>query len=70
MEKRYDSIPYFFSGIRDYKPRTISLMGKRDHILISGANGAGKSTLTFCWGAVMASTKVNVEGLRSKPSGQ
>lgn len=55
-----------FSGIRDYKPRTISLMGKRDHILISGANGAGKSTLTFCWGAVMASTKVNVEGLRSK----
>ena len=45
-------------------------MGKRDHILISGANGAGKSTLTFCWGAVMASTKVNVEGLRSKPSGQ
>ncbi|MEB2588729.1 hypothetical protein [Bacillus cereus] len=61
-------IPYriSFSGIRDYKPRTISLMGKRDHILISGANGAGKSTLTFCWGAVMASTKVNVEGLRSK----
>ncbi|MFQ6177815.1 hypothetical protein ACLMJU_13285 [Bacillus paranthracis] len=61
-------IPYriSISGIRDYKPRTIPLMGKRDHIIISGANGAGKSTLTFCWGAVMASTKVNVEGLRSK----
>ncbi|MCM3737277.1 hypothetical protein M3215_16090 [Bacillus cytotoxicus] len=61
-------IPYriSFTGIRDYKPTNIDLSGKQEHILIAGANGAGKSTLTFCWGAVMASSKVNIEGLRSK----
>lgn len=61
-------IPYriSFSGIRDYKPTAIDLSGYDEHILISGANGSGKSTLTFCWGAVMASSKVNIEGLRSK----
>lgn len=61
-------IPYriSFSGIRDYRPMTIDLSGSEEHILISGANGSGKSTLTFCWGAVMASSKVNIEGLRSK----
>lgn len=61
-------IPYriSFTGIRDYKSTNINLSGKQEHILIAGANGAGKSTLTFCWGAVMASSKVNIEGLRSK----
>lgn len=61
-------IPYriSFTGIRDYKPTKIDLSGSQEHILIAGANGAGKSTLTFCWGAVMASSKVNIEGLRSK----
>ncbi|WP_369900881.1 hypothetical protein [Bacillus manliponensis] len=61
-------IPYriSFIGIRDYKPTKVDLSGNGEHILIAGANGAGKSTLTFCWGAVMASSKVNIEGLRSK----
>lgn len=61
-------IPYrlSFSGIRDYKPTSIDLSGDMQHILVSGANGSGKSTLTFCWGAVMASSKVNIESREGK----
>lgn len=54
------------SGIRDYSATEIDLSGERDHILISGANGSGKSTITFCWGAVLGSGKVDIEGLRSR----
>lgn len=55
-----------FSGIRDYLPTVIDLSEETDHILISGPNGAGKSTITFCWGAVLYSSKVDLEGLRSQ----
>lgn len=55
-----------FSGIRDYLPTVIDLAEETDHILISGPNGAGKSTITFCWGAVLYSSKVDLEGLRSQ----
>jgi len=41
-------------------------LGEADeHIMITGPNGSGKSTLTFCLGAVLASPKVDLEGLRS-----
>ncbi|MFC4354254.1 AAA family ATPase [Chryseomicrobium palamuruense] len=55
-----------FSGIRDYRPEQLDLSGKDSHILITGPNGAGKSTVTYCMGAVLYSSKLDVEGLRSR----
>lgn len=55
-----------FSGIRDYTPTTMDLAGVDDHVMITGPNGAGKSTITFCMGAVLYSSKVDVEGLKSR----
>ncbi len=55
-----------FSQIRDYPPTLIDLSGSNDHVLITGPNGAGKSTITFCMGAVLYSSKVDVEGLKSR----
>jgi chromosome segregation ATPase len=55
-----------FSGIRDYPPTLLDLSGEKDHVLITGPNGAGKSTITFCMGAVLYSSKVDVEGLKSR----
>ncbi|WP_456276508.1 AAA family ATPase [Bacillus sp. AK128] len=61
-----------FSGIRDYPPVQADLSGTEDHVLITGPNGAGKSTITFCLGAVLYSSKVDIEGLKSRnlPSDQ
>ena len=60
-------IPYRlqFSGIRDYKPTRILFGDAEDHILITGPNGTGKSTISFCLGAVLYSSKIDLEGLRS-----
>ena len=60
-------IPYRlqFSGIRDYKPTRILFGDADDHILITGPNGTGKSTISFCLGAVLYSSKIDLEGLRS-----
>lgn len=60
-------IPYRlqFSGIRDYKPTRIVFGNADDHILITGPNGTGKSTISFCLGAVLYSSKIDLEGLRS-----
>ncbi|MFJ8101622.1 AAA family ATPase [Lysinibacillus sp. NPDC096212] len=60
-------IPYRlqFSGIRDYKPTRILFGQANDHILITGPNGTGKSTISFCMGAVLYSSKIDLEGLRS-----
>lgn len=55
-----------FSGIRDYRPEQIDLSGIDDHIMITGPNGAGKSTVTYAMGAVLYSSKVDVEGLKSR----
>jgi chromosome segregation ATPase len=55
-----------FSGIRDYPPTLLDLSGENDHVMITGPNGAGKSTITFCMGAVLYSSKVDVEGLKSR----
>ncbi|NQF15714.1 chromosome segregation protein SMC [Brevibacillus sp. HB1.3] len=55
-----------FSGVRDYSPTLVDLSGEDHHVLITGPNGAGKSTLTFCMGAVLYSSKVDIEGLKSR----
>ncbi|MFM9331573.1 chromosome segregation protein SMC [Paenibacillus mesotrionivorans] len=55
-----------FSGIRDFTDTRLELGGHKDHVLIGGPNGSGKSTVTFCLGAVLASPKVDLEGLRSR----
>ncbi|NWQ42518.1 chromosome segregation protein SMC [Bacillus sp. EB106-08-02-XG196] len=55
-----------FSGIRDYLPTHLDLSGENSHIMITGPNGSGKSTITFCMGAVLYSSKVDVEGLKSR----
>jgi chromosome segregation ATPase len=55
-----------FSGIRDYLPTLLDLSGEEAHIMITGPNGSGKSTITFCMGAVLYSSKVDVEGLKSR----
>jgi chromosome segregation ATPase len=55
-----------FSGIRDYRPEQIDLSGIDQHIMITGPNGSGKSTITYCLGAVLYSSKVDVEGLKSR----
>lgn len=54
-----------FHGVRDYEPTSLDLSGMNEHILIAGPNGSGKSTITFCMGAVLKSSKVAIEGLRS-----
>lgn len=56
----------WFSGIRDYGNTSIDLSGRHDHVLITGPNGAGKSTITYCMGAVLYSSKVELDGLRSR----
>ncbi|KAB7672569.1 chromosome segregation protein SMC [Bacillus sp. B1-b2] len=55
-----------FSGIRDYRPEQIDLSGMDNHIMITGPNGAGKSTVTYAIGAVLYSSKVDIEGLKSR----
>jgi len=55
-----------FSGIRDYRPEQIDLSGIDQHIMVTGPNGSGKSTITYCMGAVLYSSKVDVEGLKSR----
>ncbi|GED67957.1 hypothetical protein BRE01_16590 [Brevibacillus reuszeri] len=55
-----------FSGIRDYSPTLVDLSDADQHVLITGPNGAGKSTITFCMGAVLYSSKVDIEGLKSR----
>ncbi|MCM3741507.1 AAA family ATPase [Oceanobacillus luteolus] len=60
-------IPYRlqFSGIRDFLPSSLDLGGD-GHVMITGPNGSGKSTLTFCMGAALYSSKVDIEGLKSR----
>jgi len=55
-----------FTGIRDYGAEEMNLANADDHILITGPNGAGKSTISFCMGAVLRSSKVDIEGLKSQ----
>ncbi|UQZ34854.1 chromosome segregation protein SMC [Paenibacillus sp. PK3_47] len=56
----------WFHGIRDYAPAYMDLSGREEHVLITGPNGAGKSTITYCMGAVLYSSKVDLDGLRSR----
>lgn len=56
----------WFNGIRDYEGTKMDLSGQQEHVLITGPNGAGKSTITYCMGAVLYSSKVDLEGLRSR----
>ncbi len=58
-----------FSGIRDYGAIEMNLGEAAEHVLITGPNGAGKSTLSFCMGAVLRSSKVDIEGLKSQNLG-
>jgi chromosome segregation ATPase len=55
-----------FKGIRDYRPEQIDLSGIDNHVIITGPNGSGKSTITYCLGAVLYSSKVDIEGLKSR----
>ncbi|MGN7387849.1 hypothetical protein [Sporosarcina sp. SAFN-015] len=55
-----------FTGIRDYGSEEMLLDQANEHILITGPNGAGKSTISFCMGAVLRSSKVDIEGLKSQ----
>ncbi|MBD3109273.1 AAA family ATPase [Bacillus sp. AGMB 02131] len=55
-----------FAGIRDYGPTMLGMEGIDEHIMITGPNGSGKSTITFCMGAVLYSSKVEIEGLKSR----
>ena len=55
-----------FTGIRDYGSTEMNLENADEHILITGPNGAGKSTISFCMGAVLRSSKVDIEGLKSQ----
>ena len=55
-----------FSGIRDYDPTEMNLDTQDEHVLITGPNGSGKSTITFCMGAVLRSSKVDISGLKSQ----
>jgi chromosome segregation protein len=55
-----------FSGIRDYASTEMNLEDADEHVLITGPNGAGKSTISFCMGAVLRSSKVDIEGLKSQ----
>lgn len=55
-----------FSGIRDYGPTEMNLDMEDEHVLITGPNGSGKSTITFCMGAVLRSSKVDISGLKSQ----
>lgn len=61
-----------FSGIRDYGATEMNLGNADEHILITGPNGAGKSTISFCMGAVLRSSKVDIDGLKSQnlPEGE
>lgn len=61
-----------FSGVRDYGATEMNLGSADEHILITGPNGAGKSTISFCMGAVLRSSKVDIEGLKSQnlPEGE
>lgn len=56
----------WFSGIRDYEGTKMDLSYQQEHVLITGPNGSGKSTITYCMGAVLYSSKVDIEGLRSR----
>lgn len=55
-----------FTGIRDYPGVLMDLSERDQHVLITGPNGSGKSTITYCMGAVLYSSKVDVEGLKSR----
>lgn len=55
-----------FSGVRDYGAIEMNLGEAKEHVLITGPNGAGKSTLSFAMGAVLNSSKVDIDGLKSQ----